>query len=157
MRNKPHVPNAFNSLKTDLSPNCKAKKPTSKKTQNRDHTARAALLIAKANVNSLMLQQESEQLLNIRTRAVRSPTDVEYSKRNFVISSPRSTLRSKRQSVKFNLNQEEKENRAHLENVNHNLSQASELAKIAQDNTFNFKYKDYRQRIDEVNKAKTML
>ena len=104
-----------------------------------------------------MLQQESEQLLNIRTRAVRSPTDVEYSKRNFVISSPRSTLRSKRQSVKFNLNQEEKENRAHLENVNHNLSQASELAKIAQDNTFNFKYKDYRQRIDEVNKAKTML
>ena len=104
MRNKPHMPNAFNSLKSDLSPHYKNKKPVVKKFQNKDHTARAALMIAKANVNSMMLQQESEKLLNIRTRSVKSPTDVECSKRSFVISSPRSTLKSKRQSVKFNLN-----------------------------------------------------
>ena len=53
MRNKPHIPNAFNSLKGDLSPHYKISKPRVKKNQIRQSTVRAALMIAKANVNSI--------------------------------------------------------------------------------------------------------
>ena len=59
--------------------------------------------------------------------------------------------------MKFNLDADEKENQYNLDNINRNLSQAQDLVKVAHDEMFNFKYKDYKSRIEEVNKAKLVL
>ena len=57
MRNKPLVPTALKPVKGSLSPHYKGKKQMKRyANQLRDHTARAALMIAKADVASIMEQ-----------------------------------------------------------------------------------------------------
>ena len=75
MRNKPLVPNVLKPLKGTLSPHYKSKKPVSYVNSNdiRDHTARAAVMIAENDMHSLMLQQDQEDLIDIRTPSMISP------------------------------------------------------------------------------------
>ena len=76
-----------------------------------------------------------------------------------LISSRRGSnpFRDKRQSVKFKLEQEEKENDRNSENVSQVLEHAQVLVKAAHSEMFDHKYQDYRDKVDEVNKAKTFL
>ena len=165
MRNKPLVPGALKPFKGSLSPHYNTKKFVKKQVANdvRDRTARAAMIVAKADVNSLISQQEQERLVDIRTPAAvnsSNATSTIGECERKLISSQRGSnpFKEKRQSVRFDMDYyDDKENQSNLSNINKSINLASELVRVAQEEMFNHKYKDYKSKIDEVNKAKIVL
>ena len=75
MRNKPLVPSALEPLRGTLSPHYKSKKKGSRRSNDiRDHRARAAIMVARSDVNSMLVQQEQERLVDIRSNSMVSPS-----------------------------------------------------------------------------------
>ena len=155
MRNEPRVPSAKVPLKRSLSPQFK------RYAQNdaRNHKAAATIMVAKADVLSVLKQQTDESKPNL-IAAEASVHDTSVGER-ILVSSRRGSnpFRDKRQSVKFKLEQEHggKESERNHENISQLLDHAQVLVRAAHSEMFDHKYQDYRDKVDEVNKAKTFL
>ena len=158
MRNKPKVPSSRGPLGLSSRLRLSPQMDRVVRNDSRTNKAAAAIIVAKADVLSVLKQKTEENKPALMTSngvtAEGSRHETSVGERPLISSRRGSNpFKDKRLSVKFKLDQEEKE----YESVSQILDHAQVLVKAAHSEMFDHKYEDYREKVDEVNKAKSFL